>query len=381
MNSLKLSTLLAQDISDPTDFPKASSLQALDSAVRCAICSEYFDGPVSLLCGHCFCSICIRELMSVMGSKSQCPVCRQNANEAHLRPNPAVEEVVAAWKVARPFVLRFAKDEEARAAEPAKKKRRLSPNCVTEPSRPPRAGAKSDPDPDVPPSDALEGDVPKPDAMVDCPVCAATLKYRDINAHIDNKCASFGAAKPTAESSKSQKTMWSDIMRPNSKGKERRAVGDADDFQLPKVSYDTLKDKQLKDKLLEHNLSTAGDRSLLILRHQRWTILHNANLDKSTSKRRTKPELHKELKKWEEERKVKKKKTATTVDEAYVKNHNTEFKRLVAEARPKPVVSASAEVRDVSSSPQKAIPSSASRCPPSSDDDIIVVDSDDSDGS
>lgn len=58
MNSNKLSTLLAQDIPDPTDFPKeASSLAHLDTAVRCQICSNFLDGPVTLSCGHCFCSV------------------------------------------------------------------------------------------------------------------------------------------------------------------------------------------------------------------------------------------------------------------------------------------------------------------------------------
>jgi hypothetical protein len=45
-------------------------------------------------------------------------------------------------------------------------------------------------------------------------------------------------------------------------------------------------------------------------------MLHNANLDKSEPTRRSKAELLKDLKKWEEERKAKKKKT--TVDDSYI---------------------------------------------------------------
>jgi E3 ubiquitin-protein ligase RAD18 len=55
-----LATLLAQDIPDPTDFPNngdAPGLRALDTSLRCAICTELFDGPVSLGCGHSFCSL------------------------------------------------------------------------------------------------------------------------------------------------------------------------------------------------------------------------------------------------------------------------------------------------------------------------------------
>jgi hypothetical protein len=52
--------------------------------------------------------------------------------------------------------LRFAKEEEARASEPVRKKRKLSPSCVAGPSRTSSADAKSDIS-----SDTLEGDVPK----------------------------------------------------------------------------------------------------------------------------------------------------------------------------------------------------------------------------
>jgi hypothetical protein len=45
-------------------------------------------------------------------------------------------------------------------------------------------------------------------------------------------------------------------------------------------------------------------------------MLWNANLDKSAPKRQSKAELQKELKKWEEERKVKKKKPI--VDDSYL---------------------------------------------------------------
>ena len=48
--------LLAQDMPDPTDF-SATDLRQLDASFRCTICGEFFDAPVSLACGHCFCSL------------------------------------------------------------------------------------------------------------------------------------------------------------------------------------------------------------------------------------------------------------------------------------------------------------------------------------
>lgn len=101
MNSNKVGALLAL-VEDPTDFPaNAPSLRTLDAAVRCPICSEYFAGPVSLLCGHCFCSLCIRNAIATPASKAQCPTCRTHVSESQLRPNPGMEDVVSAWMLAR----------------------------------------------------------------------------------------------------------------------------------------------------------------------------------------------------------------------------------------------------------------------------------------
>ena len=50
---------LDADVPDPTDFPPHSTapgLRALDGAFRCDICGELYDGPVTISCGHCFCS-------------------------------------------------------------------------------------------------------------------------------------------------------------------------------------------------------------------------------------------------------------------------------------------------------------------------------------
>lgn len=60
MVATSLADLLAADVPDPTDFPPpaaAPGLRALDGALRCAICTEPFDAPVALTCGHCFCSM------------------------------------------------------------------------------------------------------------------------------------------------------------------------------------------------------------------------------------------------------------------------------------------------------------------------------------
>lgn len=92
-----------------------------------------------------------------------------------------------------------------------------------------------------------------------------------------------------------------------------------------------------------------------------WVITYNANLNKSSKYRKSKEELKRELKKWEEEKSKKKK---TTVEDAVShevsfsslyslslvwgsfltkKQHKSEFARLVEVARPRKVESASAD--------------------------------------
>lgn len=51
---------LDADVPDPTDFPpqaEAPGLRTLDGSFRCDICGELYDAPVTIICGHCFCSV------------------------------------------------------------------------------------------------------------------------------------------------------------------------------------------------------------------------------------------------------------------------------------------------------------------------------------
>ncbi|KAF8911187.1 hypothetical protein CPB84DRAFT_1092866 [Gymnopilus junonius] len=89
---------LSADIPDPTDFPpdaKAPGLRTLDGSFRCDICGELYDAPVTLVVGRLPFLQCIRTSLS---SKQECPSCRKSANEIHIRPNPALESVISAWK-------------------------------------------------------------------------------------------------------------------------------------------------------------------------------------------------------------------------------------------------------------------------------------------
>ncbi|KIY51841.1 hypothetical protein FISHEDRAFT_70340 [Fistulina hepatica ATCC 64428] len=114
-----------------------------------------------------------------------------------------------------------------------------------------------------------------------------------INAHLDRKCES--------DVSETQKSQWNKLL--NGKGKEKADNDELDEDPIPKASYDTLKDKQLKRLLEECDLPTTGDRVAWLARHQKWRNIFNSNLDKARKYRRTKSDLQRDMRKWEEERK------------------------------------------------------------------------------
>ncbi|THV07989.1 hypothetical protein K435DRAFT_833278 [Dendrothele bispora CBS 962.96] len=336
---------LMNDIQDPLDFPEntaAPGLRSLDTALRCPICSEFFEGPVTLICGHCFCSLCIRTFL---GTKQECPTCRRtDVNEGHLRVNPVMEETVLSWQNSRSFILQLLKVGESRqnGVHGSKKRRKIDDSDSDLDAE--RIGSSSgrgarDDDSDdstVKISEVGETELhtPKPNDFVPCPVCSKRVLLKDINIHIDNGCKE----KADPSSSKSQ---WAGILGTKSqtakstkrKGKEV-VSSDDEDLPLPKKSYGTLKDKAIKELLSEHNLPTTGDRNTLIARHQQWVIIYNANRDKSSKQRKSIEILRQELKQWESRQKGKSK---TEISDAttYQREQKSEFERLVNAARPK----------------------------------------------
>ncbi|KAL0577372.1 E3 ubiquitin-protein ligase rad18 [Marasmius crinis-equi] len=325
-------TTFAMDVADPIDFPdhsKAPGLRGLDSSLRCPICGELFDGPVTLGCGHCFCSLvrtptvsapslqakfswriqCIRQTLN---EKQSCPTCRKpDVNEGQLRVNSAMEEAVSAWKVARSYVLDLiAKADAQPPSEPPNKKRKLS----------------SDP----------ESSSPQLDDRVSCPSCGKRVKFDEINAHLDRSCKDLEPSVPPSKT----KTQWESILGPKrqagskakAKGKER--ASSEEDDPLPKKSYGVLKDKAIRELLQEHDLPTNGDRNALVARHQQWVILYNANLDKSEKLRKSLESLRRDLQHWEMQQKNKSKHEIRDTAE-YQRHNQAEFARLVAAARPK----------------------------------------------
>ena len=97
------------DISDPSDWLQTSfsKLGPVEQALRCQVCKDFFDTPMITSCSHTFCSLCIRRCFTTDG---RCPACRTQDQAIKLRANSTVQELVDAFKGARPVLLQFGRN-------------------------------------------------------------------------------------------------------------------------------------------------------------------------------------------------------------------------------------------------------------------------------
>ncbi|KAH7889980.1 hypothetical protein F5I97DRAFT_1849069 [Phlebopus sp. FC_14] len=368
MPTNNVQALLSTDIHDPTDFP-VTDLRQLDGSLRCTICSEFYDAPITLACGHCFCSLCIREHIA---KEQECPSCRKPTADSHFRLNPALEEAVAAWKTSRSHILRLSQQEHRRLDDKAysteltprrfqtpsangrKRKRRAASEgsdivCIAGPSNSnvssdlaessplqAKSARKQSKRPDMEPSSDPQDEElysMKPDSLINCPACNKSVEYQLINRHMDGPdCGSSTSSKSKPLPKSGAKAEWSKILGNNSK-KGKGKIDSLDDAteRLPKVSYTVLRDKALKDLLISQKLPVSGDRNAWITRHQRWVMIFNANLDKAVERRKGPSALRLDLKKWEEDKKGQKYVIEDVVAHEVV--HKDDFKKLVEQAR------------------------------------------------
>jgi hypothetical protein len=71
-------------------------LAQLARELKCALCQQFFDQPVSLPCAHVFCSRCIRAALEGRGVfRTECPTCKLPAFVKDLSKNTKVAAVTA----------------------------------------------------------------------------------------------------------------------------------------------------------------------------------------------------------------------------------------------------------------------------------------------
>jgi E3 ubiquitin-protein ligase RAD18 len=113
----------AFEVSDPTDWIPTSlpMLHDVDSTLRCQVCKDFYVTPMTTSCSHTFCSLCIRRSLNNDG---KCPACRTPDQELKLKFNGALEDVVEAYKIARPQVMDFVVSANSVKEPPSPKRKR-----------------------------------------------------------------------------------------------------------------------------------------------------------------------------------------------------------------------------------------------------------------
>ena len=76
-----------------TQSPLLSQWKCLEEQLRCDICKQLLDVPVSLKCFHTFCSFCIRRYLELSGN-DYCPCCRVPATSTDIRLEPRLAGIL-----------------------------------------------------------------------------------------------------------------------------------------------------------------------------------------------------------------------------------------------------------------------------------------------
>lgn len=93
------------DNSEAYDWPEGNSLAQklaiLEQDLICPICQSFFNNPQILICGHSYCSICIRKHLDKTINRISsdiCPSCKEKAEVFDLKRNCSLASAVASFK-------------------------------------------------------------------------------------------------------------------------------------------------------------------------------------------------------------------------------------------------------------------------------------------
>ncbi|ORX36409.1 hypothetical protein BD324DRAFT_591711 [Kockovaella imperatae] len=337
--------LLASLADEPPPFPDSHpQLQRLDRSVLCTICKEIFRAPVTVTCGHTFCSECIRSSLSVMTDK-KCPLCHATITEGSIRRNRAMEEVTEAWETARDSLITLSQP----VAGPSRRRPPPEPNSKSSSStsanlkRPRRSDESRSQSPNkiskkstdhvdhVVSSDSEEEEQVQEISENDegeCPLCSARMAIASIPMHIERGCPPVSKKKSAPGN---QKADWRKVFSMAGSTKEKNVSMK----RITSPNYHLATPTDLRNILNEYSLPTVGDKPALEARVRQWIILFNSNLDtehpKSLSALRAKLNAEEISKKRDKERgrdeAVENLKTTEGFAE-HVRNSGAEFERL-----------------------------------------------------
>ncbi|KAF7903654.1 uncharacterized protein EAF01_006703 [Botrytis porri] len=284
------------DIADSTDWlgTPLSKFADVDSLLRCQVCKDFFTTPMITSCSHTFCSLCIRRCLN---NDSKCPTCRSNDQEVKLKSNAAIEDLVEAFKRARPAALELARKPVVESTvtspkrkrersdidgldEQASKKTRASTRQATRRLESTEAAQESLIVIDEEDSDA---DFELDDGLTACPVCNRRMTAKSVEAHI-GRCLAESETTPQSTSilSKPSIPLSQPVRRPE---------------RLPVVNFSLIKDQALKKKLIDLGISAGGGREMMRRRLTEYTTIWNANCDAKNP--RSTAQLKRDLDSWE----------------------------------------------------------------------------------
>ncbi|POR32350.1 Postreplication repair E3 ubiquitin-protein ligase rad18 [Tolypocladium paradoxum] len=336
------------DVPDSTDWLSTplSGLAAVEAALRCQVCKDFYKTPMVTSCSHTFCSLCIRRALSNDG---KCPLCRAPEQELKLRSNWSMEETAEAFSKARPAALHLARTvlsgnrspkrnadaQESLETHVASKPKRLrtSARLIKNRAETTASPMALQPEEDVVEASDDDGEYVQdnPDGLVPCPVCQRTMKAWQVFRHLE-ACPGTSSGEDASKSNNAAPALGQSQRRQD-KALER----------LPALSYSMLKEQALRKKMAELGISSQGPRGLLEKRHKEWITLWNANCDAARPKRRS--ELLQDLDIWERTQGGRAPTTSKTIQTAaaikdkdfdgtaWAAKHDSSFKDLIASAK------------------------------------------------
>ncbi|KAF4337683.1 e3 ubiquitin ligase RAD18 [Fusarium beomiforme] len=331
------------DVPDSTDWltTPLTALAAVESALRCQICKDFYKTPMITTCCHTFCSLCIRRALS---NEGKCPMCRAPEQELKLRSNWSMEEAVQAFVNARPATLELARKgnnnkttskrktvEDDESGDAPDGKRLRSSTRLRNTRSAPSYTIPAEEDEIVEDSDKDEDFEPEPeDGLVACPVCQSRMKEWQVFQHLET-CTGSAPKSHRAPASSSNSSFSQ--QRQQTKAPER----------LPAINYSMFKDQALRKKMSDLGISNQGPRTLLELRHKEWMTIWNSNCDAAHPRKRH--ELLHDLDVWERTQGGRAPTTGRSVQNAaiikdkdfdgaaWAAKHDSSFKDLIANAK------------------------------------------------
>ncbi|MCJ1311336.1 E3 ubiquitin-protein ligase rad18 [Agyrium rufum] len=301
-------------ITDPTDWlpTPIPYISAIENALRCQVCKDFYQTPMITTCSHTFCSLCIRRYLN---SNGKCPTCRTTDDVGKLRKNGAMEELVQAFVGSRADLLGFAQRVAQQQNEPGlsedvtigegegsegrrgQKRKREESNTAGDSRRssasPRRTRSSNKPQVSVTSTSALHTppeargasrpSLENEDGLVPCPICQSRMKAEQVFLHLDTHQEPPSVQAP-------QRPPSQPTIRPTPP-----AIKYPD--RLPSLNYSLMSENMLRKKYRELGIPAHGAKQLLITRHKEWVDLVNANCD--SSRPVSKRELLSHLDTWE----------------------------------------------------------------------------------